>query len=236
MTCASLSGTQKSTRDASSTWKVWFMSKLMVITVFLSPKSLIQTSIETLGWFNSATLLDALSKARIFASSQNSLPWMELTWLLHQMRLSTTGNIDHLTQSQSLLSKRKRRNQERRMHSILKNFQMLMEFMTLRTGFSQTLVVKIWFAVLLLVQMHSLLVEWVELLTSTPFHIFNLIINYSWDVDHNKCTWTVIQLDSQSLISTEFSHSLIWMLRVELKVWEWAKVSTLLTKEKRFGL
>lgn len=167
---------------------------------------------------------------------------MEHMLLLHLKRLSITGNTDQLTQKQFHLNKRRRRNLEKRMHSILKNYQMLMVFMTLKTGFNQILAVKIWFVVLLLDLKHLLSEEWVVLSINTHYHIFNLIISYNWGVDHNKCTWIVIQLDSQSLISWVSFPSSTWMLRQlkeTNKAWvEWAveeKESILLTKEKKSG-
>jgi len=73
--------------------------------------------------------------------------------------LYTIGNIDQHILRFNHLSKRGKRSPERKMLSILRNFQMQMEFMILSHGESQILVAMIKFVVLLPVENLSLLVK-----------------------------------------------------------------------------
>jgi hypothetical protein len=59
-----------------------------------------------------------------------------------QMMLSIIGNIDLNILKFNLLSKKRKRNLEKKMLSILKNFQMLTEFTIERTGLNQILAAK----------------------------------------------------------------------------------------------
>jgi hypothetical protein len=61
---------------------------------------------------------------------------------LLQMMSYTIGNIDLNTLKFNLLSKKRKRSQEKRTLSTLKNFQMPMEFTTERTGLNLTLAAK----------------------------------------------------------------------------------------------
>lgn len=58
------------------------------------------------------------------------------------MMLFTIGNIDPNTLKFNLLSKKRKRNLEKRTLSTSKNFQMLTEFTIERTGLNQILVAK----------------------------------------------------------------------------------------------
>jgi len=58
------------------------------------------------------------------------------------MMLSTIGNIDLNILKFNLLSKKRRRNLEKKMLSTLKNFQMLTEFTIERAGLNQILAAK----------------------------------------------------------------------------------------------
>jgi hypothetical protein len=59
-----------------------------------------------------------------------------------QMMLSITGNIDPNTRRSNPLSKKRRRNLEKKTLSTSKNFQMLTEFTIERTGSNQILATK----------------------------------------------------------------------------------------------
>jgi hypothetical protein len=59
-----------------------------------------------------------------------------------QMMLSITGNIDPNTRRSNPLSKKRRRNLEKKTLSTSKNFQMLTEFTRERTGSNQILATK----------------------------------------------------------------------------------------------
>jgi hypothetical protein len=67
---------------------------------------------------------------------------MQLILSALQMMLSTIGNIDPNIPKFNPLSKKRKRNLEKKMLSILKSFQMLTEFTIERTGLNQILVAK----------------------------------------------------------------------------------------------
>lgn len=68
---------------------------------------------------------------------------MQLILFALQMIVYIIGNIDPNIQKFNLLSKKRKRNLEKKTLSTLKNFQMLTEFMIERTGLNQILVAKI---------------------------------------------------------------------------------------------
>ena len=170
-----------------------------------------------LGWLLCAMPLVAQLRARKLTLTQNSSLWMLLILFALQMMSSIIGNIDLNILKFNLLSKKRKRSLEKKMLSILKNFQMLTESTIERTGLNQILAAKTWFAVLHAVQKLSLSEECQELLTNTPYHTFNLIPSFNLDVDHNNFTWTVIAPDSLSSISTVCSLSTIWSQKTEKK-------------------